>query len=311
MGNIMVNESPEISVIMLTYNREKFVGRMIECILAQTYTNFEFIIVDNGSEDKSGEIADSYRNQDSRIRVIHRERGNIGSGRNTGLDIARGKYIAFVDDDDVCEPDFLEFLYKLAEESMADVAICGATWANIDEKRVMNAEQAIETLLWRKNYNVAFPTKMFRKEMFDGYRFMETGKYDDIYLMPKMIATAKRVAYHGLSKYHFERHGNNNSAWTQNHQLLDAETLTEYLEVYNERTEWLKEKFPTSIDTWDYFNWSFMISMIEKVSRLELKDCYEIKNKLINELREKQEIFLKSPWISEMEKMWMKEYVVL
>ena len=73
-----------ISVIMLTYNREALVSRAIESILAQTCRDFEFLIVDNGSTDRSGEIADTYAAQDSRIRVIHRERGNIGAGRNTG-----------------------------------------------------------------------------------------------------------------------------------------------------------------------------------------------------------------------------------
>ena len=80
-----------ISVIMLTYNRERLVPRAIESILNQTYQDFEFLIVDNGSTDKSGKIADTYARQDTRIRVIHRERGNIGAGRNTGLDTARGE----------------------------------------------------------------------------------------------------------------------------------------------------------------------------------------------------------------------------
>ena len=89
-----------ISVIMLTYNREHLVSRAIESILAQTYRDFEFLIVDNGSTDKSGAIADAYAAGDPRTRVIHRERGNIGAGRNTGLNAARGEYIAFIDDDD-------------------------------------------------------------------------------------------------------------------------------------------------------------------------------------------------------------------
>ena len=256
--------------------------QLLICTLEQI--NFEFIIVDNGSEDSSGTIADSYAETDSRVRVIHRERGNIGSGRNTGLDAAKGRYIAFVDDDDTCTPDFLEFLYRLAEESKADIAICGASWSNVDEKCVMKAEQAMEILLWRKRYNVAFPTKMFRKELFEHNRFLETGKYDDIYLMPKMIAAAEIIAYHGLSKYHFERHENNISAWTQNHKLLDSETLGEYLNVYRERTEWLIKRFPESAEKWQYFNWSFMISMVERVTRLELKDCYMIRDELIKEL---------------------------
>lgn len=124
-----------ISVIMLTYNREALVPRAIESILKQTYRAFEYIIVDNGSADRSGQIADEYAARDNRIRVIHRQRGNIGAGRNTGLDAAKGEYITFIDDDDWAEPDFLEFLLNLLEETKADVSICGAAEKVFDEKK--------------------------------------------------------------------------------------------------------------------------------------------------------------------------------
>ena len=77
--------APIISVIMLTYNRENMVSHMIECILNQTFKDFEFIIVDNGSTDKSGEIAEEYAKKDSRIKVIHLTTSNISRGRNVGL----------------------------------------------------------------------------------------------------------------------------------------------------------------------------------------------------------------------------------
>lgn len=140
-----------ISVIMLTYNRETLVSRAIESILAQTYQEFEFVIVDNGSTDRSGQIADAYAYKDSRIRVIHRERGNIGSGRNTGLAAARGEHITFIDDDDWAEPDFLEFLLNLLQENGADVSICGAADKIFKEKKVMSTEEALIELMWRKN----------------------------------------------------------------------------------------------------------------------------------------------------------------
>ena len=89
-----------ISVIMLTYNRESMVGRAIESILNQTYRDFEYIIVDNGSDDRSGEIADASAAKDPRIKVLHIEKSNIGTGRNIGLDAATGEYITFIDDDD-------------------------------------------------------------------------------------------------------------------------------------------------------------------------------------------------------------------
>ncbi len=302
---------PEISVIMLTYNREAYVANMINCILAQTFKEFEYIIIDNGSTDSSGEICDRFAKTDNRIRVVHRERGNIGAGRNMGLDLAKGKYIAFVDDDDNCKEDYLEFLYDLLTENNADISVCGATWSDIDEKFVMSAEEAMERLLWRKSYNVAFPTKLIGRELFDDLRFPESGKYDDIYLMPRVIAKAGVIAYHGRSKYHFERHVNNNSAWTQNHSLIDYDTLSEYLKVYDDRTQWLCEIFPGSEDKWRYFNFSFMISMVEKVTRLELADCYELRDKMVRVLTDNYKEFVECPYILDFEKEWMKQYVVL
>lgn len=298
-----------ISVIMLTYNREKLVSRAIESILAQTYPDFEFIIVDNGSTDRSGKIADGYAAKDGRIRVIHRERGNIGAGRNTGLDAARGEYIAFIDDDDWAEPDFLDFLFNLIEENHADAAICGAADKAFDEKKIMSAEEALIELLWRKKYNMAFPTKLFRRELTENLRFPEDGAYDDIALMYKLLAGAQRVAYHGLLKYTFYRHEGNNSAWTTHHELLTPETLDEYLHAYRARTEWLSERFPDSAAAWRYFEWSFMISMVEKIERLQIRRCERQVESMKNELREQQIEFLACPEILELERSWMKEYI--
>lgn len=300
-----------ISVIMLTYNREGLVSRAIESILAQTYRDFEFIIVDNGSTDRSGQIADEYAAGDSRVRVIHRARGNIGAGRNTGLDAARGEYIAFIDDDDWAEPDFLAFLYRLAEENRADVAVCGAADKVFDEKKVMTAEEALIELMWRKKYNMAFPTKLFRRELAEKLRFPEEGSYDDIALMYRLLAGAGRVAYHGLPKYTFCRHDSNNSAWTTDHSLLTPETLEEYLQAYRTRTEWLGEKFPDSAAAFQYFEWSFMLSMVEKICRLELAACYALRERLVRELQEHREAFLACPEVLEFEKEWMERYIAL
>jgi glycosyltransferase involved in cell wall biosynthesis len=294
---------------MLTYNRERFVGRMIECVLSQTFRDFEFIIVDNGSTDRSGAVAEAYAGKDGRIRVFRRERGNIGSGRNLGLDAARGEFVAFVDDDDLCEPDFLEFLYALAADNRADVAVCGTTGVHEDAKRVYSAEEAVIELLWRKRFNVQFPTKLIRRELFEHMRFSESAKYDDIELMPKILASADKVAYRGLPKYTLERHGGNHSAWTSDHSLLDAETLSEYLAVYGERTLWLCERFPENKALWRYFNWSFMISMVEKISRYKLSDCMRLREKMILELQSVKTEFMNARCAREFEKEWMNAYV--
>ncbi len=300
---------PKISVIMLTYNREDLVSRAIESILAQTESDFEFIIVDNGSVDRSGKIADEYAVKDNRIRVIHREKGSIGSGRNTGLDAVRGEFVAFIDDDDWTEPDFLAFLYALATENSAEVAICGAADKVFEEKRVMTAEEALIELMWRKKYNMAFPTKLFSRRLADMLRFPEEGAYDDIALMYRLLAEANRVAYHGLPKYTFYRHESNNSAWTTNHSLLNAETLDEYLYAYRTRTEWLSERFPGSAAAFRYFEWSFMISMVEKIHRLLLVGCEKQLSHMTRILRENKKEFMEAPEILEFEKEWLQKYI--
>ena len=301
LGNVTV------SVLMLTYNRETMVGRAIESILAQTFSDFEFIIVDNGSTDQSGAIADQYAAQDGRIRVIHRQRGNIGAGRNTALDVAQGKYLTFIDDDDWAEPDFLEFLVNLIEETGADVAICGASDRVYDEKKVMTAEEALIELMWRKKYNVAFPTKLFRRELVEHLRFPEDGKYDDIALMYRLLAEARTVAYHGLPKYTFYRHPGNNSAWTTDHSLLTPETLQEYLDAYRTRTQWLSEKFPNSAEAFQYFEWSFMISMVDKIEKLKISDCTAQRNEMINKLKAVRLKLCSCQWLLKEEKFLVEE----
>ena len=298
-----------ISIIMLTYNREALVSRAIESILAQTYRDFEFLIVDNGSSDKSGEIADTYAARDPRVRVIHRERGSIGAGRNTGLDAARGEYITFIDDDDWVEPDFLAFLWKLLEDSGANISICGTEGKALDERWTMDVQEALVQLMWRKRYTAGFPMKLFRRALAEGLRFSETDRYDDIGLIYRLFARAGTVAYHGLPKYHVLRHGGNNSAWTTDHRLLTPETLEEYLTAYRVRTNWLSGLFPDRAATWRYFEWSFMISMVEKITRLELTDCAAIRERLAAALRADREEFLSCPEILDFEREWVERYV--
>lgn len=112
---------PKISVIVPVYNMEKYLKRCIDSILLQSFSDFEIILVNDGSKDASGDICDSYALSDSRIRVIHKENGGVSAARNAALDIASGEYITFCDSDDYLEKDCLETLYKNIEEKSVDV----------------------------------------------------------------------------------------------------------------------------------------------------------------------------------------------
>ncbi len=110
-----------VSVVMPIYNAEKYVSQAIESVLNQTLKDFELILVDDGSTDKSPEICDAYAEQDSRIQVIHQSNGGICAARNCGLEMAKGEYLAFIDNDDVYLPDLLEENYNIAKKFNADI----------------------------------------------------------------------------------------------------------------------------------------------------------------------------------------------
>lgn len=103
---------PQISVIVPVYKVEKYIHRCVDSILAQTFTDFELILVDDGSPDNCGAICDEYAARDPRIHVIHKKNGGLSSARNAGLDIAQGEYIMFCDSDDYVAPDWCEWLLK-------------------------------------------------------------------------------------------------------------------------------------------------------------------------------------------------------
>lgn len=111
---------PKISIIMPVYNAHDFLQDTISSILKQTYENFELIIIDDGSSDDSGSICDKYAEEDSRIRVIHKENEGICKARNLGIKLAKGEYICFSDHDDIFSDELLNDNYKLITEHNAD-----------------------------------------------------------------------------------------------------------------------------------------------------------------------------------------------
>lgn len=114
----------KVSVIVPVYKAEFHICRCIDSILAQTMTDFEVLLIDDGSPDKSGEICDYYALKDSRVKVFHKENGGVSSARQKGMDEAQGDYVIHVDSDDWVEPNMLQELYSKAITEDADMVIC-------------------------------------------------------------------------------------------------------------------------------------------------------------------------------------------
>ena len=136
-----------VSVIVPVYNAEKYLSRCIDSILAQTYTNFELLLINDGSKDNSGKICDEYAEKDNRIRVYHKENGGVSSARNYGLDKAVGKYICFVDADDWVNKDYLEKLLPTDDEEMVVCSFMYETMESFFLSNIIRDKNNIETVL--------------------------------------------------------------------------------------------------------------------------------------------------------------------
>ena len=133
----------KVSIIVPVYNSEKYVAKSIESLIKQTLKDIQIILVDDGSKDNSGAICDEYATKDERVMVIHKENAGQAKARNSGLDIAQGKYIMFLDADDMYEPDTCENMYNVAEENQADYV--SANYIMIDENDVKRPKPAFDT----------------------------------------------------------------------------------------------------------------------------------------------------------------------
>jgi len=119
-----MNQQPKVSIVVPIYNVESYLERCIQTLLNQTLKDIEIILIDDGSPDHCPQICNEYAQKDSRIKVIHKKNAGLGYARNSGLEIARGKYLAFVDSDDYVEANMYEILYNKIKDSNSDVVFC-------------------------------------------------------------------------------------------------------------------------------------------------------------------------------------------
>ncbi len=213
--------NPKISIIVPIYKVEKFLHKCIDSILNQTFTDFELILVEDGSPDCCGETCDEYANKDKRIRVIHQKNSGISLARNAGLDIARGDYIGFVDGDDYINPYMYETLYKLIVEQDCDVSMCHyiktesseEALGKIEDKVEVEYYTNIEALVGLQGLKGRDPetfcvvwNKLFKRNLFDTLRFKPGKWYEDAFLMLYLYDKVHKVVYTHQPLYYYVQH---------------------------------------------------------------------------------------------------------
>ena len=160
--------SPKISIIVPVYKVEQYLRRCLDSIASQTFTDWECILIDDGSPDKSGAICDEYALRDSRFRVIHQENKGVSAARNAGLDAARGEWIGFVDSDDWVEKDCYETAMEIAVAEKADTVCFGVRFVNgrNDFKNVHFSDKGLyKNFVQYPVYMNAVCNKLFHKNL--------------------------------------------------------------------------------------------------------------------------------------------------
>ena len=230
---------PEISVIVPVYKVEKYIRKCVDSILAQTFTDFELWLVDDGSPDNCGAICDEYTQKDVRVKVIHKKNGGLSDARNAALDVMNGKYVFFVDSDDWISEDALEIMHSALEKTGAKVATGNIVsvyedgseqtlYSPVQEETVLIGDEMLTTLLRPNAWNRLYDAQLFRT-----LRYPIGRLYEDVFTYHKILAQIDRMVLVGRNTYYYLIRGGSimNSAYNIR--------FTDIVDAVYDRAVWL------------------------------------------------------------------------
>ncbi|RKD35371.1 hypothetical protein BET01_00295 [Lacrimispora algidixylanolytica] len=276
-----------VSVIVPIYNVEDYLERCVDSILKQTLTNIEVILVDDGSPDECPRLCDAYEVKDKRIKVIHKENGGLSDARNAGLDVASGKYVAFIDSDDWIEETMLEELCYAAEVFNADIAECD--FCNVYKDRSVNEMEgtslyytatnleALKCQMGWSYFKCIACNKIYRSFLFsDGKRYPKGKYHEDEFFTHKITYEAKKLVYVDKALYNYDHRRTDSITGSKfNVNGLDA------VEAWREKTSFYKSKRLSDlyIRALDLYVWTAL-------NRLELCEKEHISGERVEEVKQ-------------------------
>lgn len=245
---------PKISIIVPIYNVDKYLETTVDSIINQTLKELEIILVNDGSTDNSGKICDDLKKKDARIKVIHKKNMGVSAARNSGLKIATGEYIGFVDSDDILYSDMYETLYNNALENNADISMVSPVikelngnvkyFNNTGKKFIWNREDALKNFFKGNVFNIAVYTKIFERDKYKEIIF-EEGKsvHEDKYYTFQCLLKSNRVFFEDVCKYNYIKRENSISTSKFSKRKFDVIYFAEkiYSDIMKSNLELLKE----------------------------------------------------------------------
>lgn len=282
----------EISVIVPVYNVEKYLSKCISSILEQSFTDFELILVNDGSKDSSGRLCDGYKEKDSRIKVIHQENTGLSAARNKGLEASEGKYVTFVDSDDFIHPNMLEVLYNNIREYNTDISVCGYHLVYEGKQVSKNSGENNITLytniegvkrIVEKSDTVMIIScgKLYKHILFSDTWF-PVGKYhEDEFVTYKLLYKSNKIVVTDAKLYYYLQRSNSITGRTYSVRRLEK------LEALEEAITFFKGKNNEELVCLSEFRYLFNIQIAYYRVKYEIKQNKEIMDKLRKQYTQK------------------------
>lgn len=262
-----------VSVIVPVYNVEKYLKRCIESLLRQDYTDYEVILVDDGSKDNSGKICDEFEGE--KVKVYHKENSGLSDARNFGIKKARGEYITFIDSDDFVSDDYLSELMKIIEEENCEMVQCDYEKGSADRISECDKDAVIEKLSREEclaGYRLKSQSccKIYKTSLFDGVEF-PVGRYnEDEFTTYKLVNQAQNIAFTNKKLYYYyQRPGSiMNSIASSDKKRASCR---DWIDAYEERIEFFKNEEKLLSRTYEKFCVDIILRYIEQM-RLKKSD---------------------------------------
>lgn len=197
-----VSDNELVSIIIPVYNVEKYIRRCIDSVLNQTYKNIEIILIDDGSPDSCPDICNKYAKENNIIKVIHKKNGGLSDARNAGIDIAKGKYVTFIDSDDYVEQNYVEVLYTSLKKTHADISIGSHVVRyetgkiidkSINDEYLDTPKNILDKILYDENVDLSAWAKLYKTKLFDNIRFPKDRLYEDAATTYKLIDKCNKI----------------------------------------------------------------------------------------------------------------------
>lgn len=301
-----------ISLIIPIYNVELYIDDCINTLIKQTYQNLEIILVDDGSTDNCPSICDYYEKKDKRIKVIHKKNGGLSDARNSGLKIAKGEYVVFIDSDDFVNIDFVKNLYYACIQNNADMAVCQyqkvTTIKDVDwkENKTCNNDEVITGREFSINIykgqaiNLGFVAwnKIYKKDLFinNNIEYPINKYHEDTFTTFRLLYLTNRIVIVNIPLYYYRiREGSIMTSNADLKRLLDMLEAAIYpVKYYDKKNDKellslsLNYFFKDTIDTYKKFKTELYVGYI--------KECYtkywtiyhnKLNTKIVNKLKYK------------------------